>query len=62
MVERVEKNINEFIKSSQNRFRDIHLQIQNGMENMVGDINEQIENKNMKVLMKVSNTKLGMYN
>jgi len=32
------------------------------MDNMVMDINEEIENKNMKVLMKISNTKVGMYN
>ena len=32
------------------------------MEDLVGDLNNQIENKNMKILMKISNNKVGMYN
>lgn len=32
------------------------------MEDLVGDLNHQIENKNMKILMKISSNKVGMYN
>lgn len=62
MIEKVDINIKDFMKQSQDQFRELHQSIQQKMEDLVGDLNHQIENKNMKILMKISSNKVGMYN